>query len=102
DGIRDKLVTGVQTCALPIYYAGRNHGERGEMRAVVYSKTGGPDVLQLVERPIREPGAGGVRVRVQVSGVNPTDWKARRGAHEGRSEERRVGREGRGWCGGVE
>ena len=53
------------------------------MRAVVYSKTGGPDVLHLVERPVREPGAGEVRVRVQVSGVNPTDWKARRGAHEG-------------------
>src|SRR5437868_13775253 len=53
------------------------------MRAIVYSKTGGPDVLQLVERPVREPGAGEVRVRVQVSGVNPTDWKARRGAHEG-------------------
>ena len=53
------------------------------MRATVYSKTGGPDVLQLVERPVREPEAGEVRVRVQVSGVNPTDWKARRGAHEG-------------------
>ena len=52
------------------------------MRAVVYSKTGGPDVLQLVERPVREPGAGEVRVRVQVSGVNPTDWKARRGPRE--------------------
>src|SRR5437763_6429168 len=53
------------------------------MRAIVYSKTGGPDVLQLVERPVREPEAGEGRVRVQVSGVNPTDWKARRGAHEG-------------------
>src|SRR5439155_87526 len=53
------------------------------MRATVYSKTGGPDVLQLVERPVREPEAGEVRVRVQVSGVNPTDWKAHRGAHEG-------------------
>jgi NADPH2:quinone reductase len=53
------------------------------MRAVVYSKTGGPDVLQLVERPVREPEAGEVRVKVQVSGLNPTDWKARRGAREG-------------------
>jgi len=53
------------------------------MRAVVYSKTGGPDVLKLVERPVRQLEAGEVRVRVQVSGVNPTDWKARRGAHEG-------------------
>ena len=52
------------------------------MRAVAYSKTGAPDVLQLVERPVRQPGAGEVRVKVQVSGVNPTDWKARRGTHE--------------------
>jgi NADPH2:quinone reductase len=49
------------------------------MRAVVYSETGGPEVLRLVERPVPEPGPGEVRVRVAVSGVNPTDWKARRG-----------------------
>ena len=49
------------------------------MRAVVYSQTGEPDVLHLVERPVPEPGPGEVRVRVAVSGVNPTDWKGRRG-----------------------
>ena len=49
------------------------------MRAVVYSEAGEPDVLRLVERPVPEPGPGEVRVRVRVSGVNPTDWKARRG-----------------------
>jgi NADPH:quinone reductase len=48
------------------------------MRAIVYSETGGHDVLRLVERPMPEPGRGEVRVRVRVSGVNPTDWKARR------------------------
>lgn len=48
------------------------------MRAIVYSEPGGPDVLRLVERPVAEPGPGEVRVRVAVSGVNPTDWKARR------------------------
>lgn len=47
------------------------------MRAVVYSRTGGPDVLQFVDRPVAEPGPGEVRVRVAFSGVNPTDWKAR-------------------------
>jgi NADPH2:quinone reductase len=52
------------------------------MRAVVYSQTGGPDVLRLVERPAREPGRGEVGVKVRVSGVNPTDWKARRGGGE--------------------
>jgi NADPH2:quinone reductase len=34
----------------------------------------------VVERPVPEPGPGEVRVAVQVSGVNPTDWKARRGS----------------------
>lgn len=49
------------------------------MKAIVYTETGGPDVLRLVERPIPEPGPGEVRVRVTVSGVNPTDWKFRTG-----------------------
>jgi NADPH2:quinone reductase len=43
------------------------------MKAVVYSQTGEPDVLRLVERPVPDPGPGEVRVRVSVSGVNPTD-----------------------------
>jgi NADPH2:quinone reductase len=53
------------------------------MRAIEYSTTGGPDVLTLVERPVPEPGPGEVRVRVHRSGVNPTDWKSRRGATAG-------------------
>jgi NADPH:quinone reductase len=54
------------------------------MRAVVYSEPGGPDVLRVVERPVPEPGPGEVRVAVRVSGVNPTDWKARsRGGGDG-------------------
>ena len=53
------------------------------MRAIVYSETGGPEVLRLVERPVPEPGPGEVRVRVAVSGVNPTDWKAREGRARG-------------------
>jgi NADPH:quinone reductase len=34
-------------------------------------------VLRLVERSEPTPGPGEVRVRMHVSGVNPTDWKAR-------------------------
>jgi NADPH2:quinone reductase len=49
------------------------------MRAIVYTEAGGSDVLKVVDRPIPAPGAGEVRVRVAVSGVNPTDWKAREG-----------------------
>ena len=52
-------------------------------RCVVYRRTGGADVLELVERPLRLPGPGDVRVRLERAGVNPTDWKARRGQAEG-------------------
>ncbi|WP_022891683.1 NADPH:quinone reductase [Agromyces subbeticus] len=54
------------------------------MRAIVYSQTGDSSVLQLVERPLPQPGTGEVRVRIVVSGVNPTDWKARAGGRPGR------------------
>lgn len=49
------------------------------MRAVVYTENGGSDVLRLVDREAPEPGAGQVRVRLRVAGVNPTDWKVREG-----------------------
>ena len=49
------------------------------MRAIVYRRNGGPEVLEVVERPDPTPGAGEVLVRVARSGVNPTDWKTRSG-----------------------
>ncbi len=49
------------------------------MRAIVYTRTGDPDVLELVDRPVPEPAHGEVLVRVALSGVNPTDWKSRGG-----------------------
>ncbi|MEU4477105.1 NADPH:quinone reductase [Micromonospora sp. NPDC023966] len=48
------------------------------MRAIVYETNGDASVLQLVDRPVPEPGRGEVLVRMAVAGVNPTDWKARR------------------------
>lgn len=53
------------------------------MKSVVYSRTGDPSVLRLVDRDLTEPGAGEVRVRIVVSGVNPTDWKSRLGSGDG-------------------
>jgi NADPH2:quinone reductase len=53
------------------------------MKAIVYSETGDPSVLRLIEREAAQPRAGEVRVRVVVSGVNPTDWKSRRGSRAG-------------------
>ncbi|GAC1442416.1 MAG: NADPH:quinone reductase [Mycobacteriales bacterium] len=47
------------------------------MRAVSYTRPGGPDVLVLGQRTTPDPGAGQVRVRLALSGVNPTDWKSR-------------------------
>lgn len=48
-------------------------------RAIVYTRTGEPDVLTLVDKPLLEPAPGQVRVRIHRSGVNPTDWKSRQG-----------------------
>ncbi len=53
------------------------------MRAVVYSETGGSEVLRVVDRPEPEAGPGEVVVRVVVSGVNPSDWKVRKGSRPG-------------------
>jgi NADPH2:quinone reductase len=50
------------------------------VRAISYGRLGDPSVLELVERPVPEPGEGELRIRVLVSGVNPTDWKSRSGA----------------------
>jgi NADPH:quinone reductase-like Zn-dependent oxidoreductase len=49
------------------------------MRAIVQNAFGEPDVLQIGERPLPEPIATEVRVRVQAAGVNPVDWKTRAG-----------------------
>lgn len=49
------------------------------MRAIIYSRRGPSSVLELVEREPGQPAPGEVRVRIAVSGVNPTDWKARAG-----------------------
>lgn len=53
------------------------------MKAIVYRTTGAPSVLELVDREVPEPRPGEVRVRVAVSGVNPTDWKSRAGGGPG-------------------
>ncbi|MBI5159998.1 MAG: NADPH:quinone reductase [Micrococcales bacterium] len=53
------------------------------MRAIVYDRPGGSAVLRLVEREVPDPSPGEVRIRVVVSGVNPTDWKRRSTAEPG-------------------
>ena len=51
------------------------------MKAVTFSTYGTPDVLEIRELPIPEPGAGEVRVRVHSAAVNPTDAAFRAGAY---------------------
>src|SRR5690554_215866 len=88
------------------------------MRHVVYDRFGDSDVLQVTESPIPVPAGGEVLIRVHGAGLNPIDWKTRKGlgfaatqiesrmpwtpgydaagevvAVADRSEERRVGKE---------
>ena len=54
------------------------------MRAARYDRNGpAAEVLEVTEVERPEPGPGEVRVRLAVSGVNPTDWKIRSGATSG-------------------
>jgi NADPH2:quinone reductase len=53
------------------------------MRAIQYSENGQADVMKLVDKDAATPGAGDVLIRIAVSGVNPTDWKARQGSQSG-------------------
>ena len=51
------------------------------MRAVEISAPGGPEVLQVVERPRPEPGHGQVVIRVAWAGVNRPDALQRAGLY---------------------
>src|SRR5262249_56308831 len=74
DGIRDWSVTGVQTCALPIFTCGM---PSGRYVAVDLHRAGGiPQVMKIL----------------LANGVLHGDCMT----ITGRSEERRVGKEGRG------
>ena len=49
-------------------------------KAVVANGFGGPDVLEVIDRPLPTPGAGQVRVRVEAAALNPVDVGVRVGA----------------------
>lgn len=51
------------------------------MRAVVLTKTGGPEVLQVQERPEPTAGPGQVRIAVRAAGINFADTMARVGLY---------------------
>src|SRR5205823_10389255 len=76
DGIRDKLVTGVQTCALPI------------------SGRAGAEIFSINE----QSSAAHRRSQIRKTSFHRSDLvTSARSARQPRSEERRVGKECRTW-----
>jgi putative PIG3 family NAD(P)H quinone oxidoreductase len=51
------------------------------MKAIVISRPGGPEVLEIQERPLPSPGRGEVRVRVRATAVNRADLLQRAGSY---------------------
>ncbi|MGX9352833.1 NAD(P)H-quinone oxidoreductase [Shimia sp. W99] len=51
------------------------------MKAVEITKPGGPDVLQLTERTVPQPGAGEVLLKIAYAGVNRPDALQRAGMY---------------------
>jgi NADPH:quinone reductase-like Zn-dependent oxidoreductase len=49
------------------------------VKAVGFSRFGGPEVLEIVDLPDPHPGPGQVRIAVRAAGVNASDWKKRKG-----------------------
>jgi NADPH:quinone reductase-like Zn-dependent oxidoreductase len=49
------------------------------MRAAVFAEFGGPDVVEILEVPMPEPGPGEVRIKVDASAMNHLDLWVRRG-----------------------
>ena len=52
------------------------------MKAIQIPRTGGPEVLQLVDLPIPEPGPGQVLIRIEATGVNFIEIYFRKGTYK--------------------
>ena len=53
-----------------------------DMKAIQIHQTGGPEVLQVAELPIPEPGPGQVLIRVEATGVNFIEIYFRKGVYK--------------------
>src|SRR4051812_39122563 len=63
----------------PLRMRGRLTGEESGMRAVIVTEHGGPEVLELQDRPDPSPGQGELLVDVEAIGVNFRDVYEREG-----------------------
>src|SRR5205085_7991564 len=92
DGIRDLTVTGVQTCALPIY-------RLGELWLRAVAAQFGRHLVQArkhLSKTPRQPAVGGRQCRSGVvAGADNLVHEAAEQDRVTRSEERRVGKGGR-------
>src|SRR5699024_11481321 len=93
DGIRDRNVTGVQTCALPISEF-RNEHLLGTVLGQALARSFTGDVLVLAEEGGHPVALVVAHSGIQAYGGDPLLGGA---AGDGRSEERRVGEEGGAW-----
>jgi NADPH2:quinone reductase len=66
------------------------------MRAIYFERNGGPDVLELTDRPAPTPGDGEVLVDVEAVGVNYRDVYERQGGGYGSPAPAIIGVEGAG------
>ncbi len=71
------------------------------MRAVVFERNGGPDVLSFTEVPDPEPGPGDVLVDIEAAGTNYMDVYEREGKGYGRPAPAIPGAEGAGTIAGT-
>jgi NADPH:quinone reductase-like Zn-dependent oxidoreductase len=55
-------------------------GVGGHMRAVVYRRYGGPEVLRIEDVPTPSPAAGQVLVRIAATSINLSDWEGLHGS----------------------
>ena len=51
------------------------------MKFIQMHKGGGPEVLQVAEKPLPEPAAGEVRIRAQAIGISAADTLVRKGVY---------------------
>jgi NADPH:quinone reductase-like Zn-dependent oxidoreductase len=57
----------------------QSYDRRQRIKAIVIDAYGGAERLTLRELPDPKPGTGELLVKVRAAGVNPVDWKIRRG-----------------------